>query len=80
MFKDNKNIRTTYFTPFSSVSNVDFEQVHVSWDDSLMVSGEIVGNSLQLILEAKFGDDPKAYASLQQHLEQIINLYFDLRL
>ena len=44
MFKDNKNIRTTYFTPFSSVSNVDFEQVHVSWDDSLMASGEIVGN------------------------------------
>ena len=33
MFKvnNNKNTRTTYFTPFSSVSIVDFEQVNVRW-------------------------------------------------
>ena len=38
MFKvNNKNTRKTsvkYFTPFSSVSVVDFEQVNVSWGSS----------------------------------------------
>ena len=28
---NNENNRTTYFTFFSSVSVVDFEQVNVSW-------------------------------------------------
>ena len=34
MFKvNNKNIRTiSYFTPFSSVSIVDFEQVNARWE------------------------------------------------
>ena len=40
MFKVNKNTRTmsmtffdvTYFTPFVSVSMVDFEQVNASWE------------------------------------------------
>ena len=31
MFKVNKNTRTTNFTPFSSISIADFEQVNVSW-------------------------------------------------
>ena len=40
---NNKNTRTTsltsFFTPFSSVSIVDFEEVNVSWD-SISVSTE----------------------------------------
>ena len=30
--KDTRTTSLTYFTPFSSVSIIDFEQVNVSWE------------------------------------------------
>ena len=42
MIKVNNNGTKTYFAPFYSVSIVDFEQVNVSWEHSVLVLASCV--------------------------------------